>query len=150
MPGTCIRLIFSFWYWSYLILQCKLNQFQSSVTFLCCAANQVTGFCMKDNTVLKRVKLTLKTWFGSRYSRMDHAKFVEDSLYKNCSDMVHFNFFKGCLRQILLGPLLDTLTRLKIDMFIPTLPTPFWPNQKLWWSILVCMVNTLIIITGIC
>ena len=32
----------------------------------------------------------------TKYSRMDQVKFVEDS---------RFNFFKGCLPQILLGPL---------------------------------------------
>ena len=36
---------------------------------------------------------------------MDQVKFVEDSLYKNWSDMV----FKGCLPQTLLGPFLNTL-----------------------------------------
>ena len=40
---------------------------------------------------------------GSRYSRMDQVKFVEDNLSKISSDMVrlrrpyHFKFFKGCL-----------------------------------------------------
>ena len=46
--------------------------------------------------------------FGSRYSSMDNVKFVEDSLWKICSDVVclvrpyNFKFFKSCLPQILL------------------------------------------------
>ena len=42
------------------------------------------------------------TWtFGSRYSRIDQVKFVEGG---------HFNFFKDCLPQILIGLLLNNLT----------------------------------------
>ena len=55
---------------------------------------------------------------GSRYSRMDQVKYMEDSLWKIWSDMVclsrpyHFKFFKACLLQVLLCPFLSTLTQL--------------------------------------
>ena len=39
---------------------------------------------------------------GTKYSRMDQVKFVEDRPYP-------FRFFKGCLPQILPGPFLNTL-----------------------------------------
>ena len=48
--------------------------------------------------------------YGSRYSRMDQVKIVEDSLSKNWMDMVrlsgpyNFKFSKGCLPQISLDP----------------------------------------------
>ena len=53
---------------------------------------------------------------GTKYSRMDQVKFVEDSLNKiervwsveNRS--YSFNIFKGCLPQILLGPFLSSLS----------------------------------------
>ena len=41
--------------------------------------------------------------YGSRYSRMDQVKFLEDSLFKICCDLVcvsrpyYFKIFKGCL-----------------------------------------------------
>ena len=58
--------------------------------------------------------------YGSRYSRMDQLKFVEDSLQKIRSDMVcfgrpyHFKFLKGCLPQILLSPISNTLTHIRL------------------------------------
>ena len=65
------------------------------------------------------VKYPFNIWrqriVGSRYSRMEQVKFVEDRLQNILSDMVclgrpyHFKFFKGCLPQILLGPFLSTL-----------------------------------------
>ena len=50
--------------------------------------------------------------FGTKYSRVDQVKFVEDSL----SRPYPFNFFKGYLPQILLGPLLNTLSHLKLKL----------------------------------
>ena len=56
--------------------------------------------------------------YGSRYSRLDQVKFVEDSLLKTWSDMVcqskpyHFEFFKDFLPQILVGPFLNILTHI--------------------------------------
>ena len=53
--------------------------------------------------------------YGTKYSWIDQAKFVDDSLW---SGMVYlkmpsrFKFFKGCLPQILLDPLLNTLPHL--------------------------------------
>ena len=47
---------------------------------------------------------------GTKYSRIDYVKFVEDSL---CSGRpYHFKFFNGCLPQILLGPFLNTLSQI--------------------------------------
>ena len=61
---------------------------------------------------------TLKLGFlnGSRYSRIDQVRFVEDSLkiwkdiqiLKSC----HLKFFRACLPQILLAPFLNTLTQM--------------------------------------
>ena len=54
---------------------------------------------------------------GSRYSRMDQVKVLEARLLKIwkgmiCFDRYHFKFFKGCVPQILLGPLLNTFIRI--------------------------------------
>ena len=51
----------------------------------------------------------------SKYSRMDQVIFVENSISKTSREMLclsrpyPFKFLKGCLPQILLGPLLNTL-----------------------------------------
>ena len=56
--------------------------------------------------------------FGTKYSRMDQVKFVEDSLKKFEGIIVclhrpyHFKIFKGCLPQISIGPFLNTLSHL--------------------------------------
>ena len=58
--------------------------------------------------------------FGSKYSRMDCVKFLEDSLQKIWSDIVslgrpyHFKLFKGCLPPILLSPFLNMSTHLEL------------------------------------
>ena len=49
-----------------------------------------------------------------RRRRMDQVKFVEDCLYKIWSG--HFKFFKGCLTQILIGPLFNTLTQMIVSL----------------------------------
>ena len=54
---------------------------------------------------------------GSRYSRMDQVKVLEARLLKIWKGMIyfdryHFKFFKGCVPQILLGPLLNTFIRI--------------------------------------
>ena len=65
---------------------------------------------------------------GSRYSRIDPVKFVENSLLKNWTDMVclgrsyHFKYFKGCLPQILLGPFLNTLTQMDNSLPVSNIP----------------------------
>ena len=51
-------------------------------------------------------KLNLSTKYGTKYSRMDQVKFVQDRR----SD--HFKFFKGCLPQILLVLFLNNLTHI--------------------------------------
>ena len=57
---------------------------------------------------------------GTKYSRMEQVKFVEDNLQKIWSDMIclsrpcHFKFFKGCLPQISLGPFLNTLSQIQL------------------------------------
>ena len=52
------------------------------------------------------VKLFSYDIFGTKYSRMNHVKFVEDSLKK----IKGLWFFKGGLPQILLSPFLNTLS----------------------------------------
>ena len=58
----------------------------------------------------------------AKYSRVDQIEFVEESLWKNGMDMVCLNipyplkFFNGCLPQILLGPLLNTLTQMRANL----------------------------------
>ena len=47
---------------------------------------------------------------GTKYSRMDQVKFVYSSR------SYPFKFFKGCLRQILLGPFLNTLPQIYFYM----------------------------------
>ena len=42
---------------------------------------------------------------GTKYSRIDQEKFVEDRPY-------HLKFFNGCLQQILPGPFLNTLPQI--------------------------------------
>ena len=60
--------------------------------------------------------VNLSRTYGTKYSRMDQVKFVEDSLYKIWSDVVclgrpyHFKLSKGCLPRILLGLFLNTLS----------------------------------------
>ena len=58
---------------------------------------------------------------GTKYSRMDQVKIVEDSLSKIWSHMVYlssphlFKFFKGCLPLHLLGAFLNTLPQIYLD-----------------------------------
>ena len=54
-------------------------------------------------------------FFETKYSRVDQTKFVEDSPKKLevilcLNKPYHLEFFKGCLPQILPGPLLNTLS----------------------------------------
>ena len=77
--------------------------------------------------LFKHVWRKYSSTYGSRYSRMDQVKFVEDSLSRPCP----FRFFKGCLPQILLGPFLNTLSH----MFLRALNTSL--------SILFCNLNYL-------
>ena len=51
------------------------------------------------------VSKTKKVLYVAKYSRIDQAKFVEDS-FKNLKG---YGLLKGCLPQILLGPFLNTL-----------------------------------------
>ena len=59
---------------------------------------------------------------GTKYSRMNQIKFVEDSLYKNWRGLVclkqttPLRFFKGCLPQIFFGPFLNTLSHLWVSI----------------------------------
>ena len=58
--------------------------------------------------------------YGSRFSKMDQVKFVEDSLKSIGSNMIclgrpyHFQYFKGCLPQTLLHLFLNTLSHMYI------------------------------------
>ena len=55
--------------------------------------------------------------YGTKYSRMDHVKFVEDSLFLQFP----FKFFKSSFPQILFGPFWNTLSH--ICEFIAQLQT---------------------------
>ena len=74
---------------------------------------------------------------GQSIQKMDQVKFVEDSLRKVWSDMVclsrpyNFNFFKGCLPQISLGPFLNTLPHI----FISNVSNVFLQSisRLIWW-----------------
>ena len=55
--------------------------------------------------------ISIERKHGSRYSKIDQAKFVKDGLWKIYSDMV-CQTFKSCLPQILLGSLSNTLTHI--------------------------------------
>ena len=71
-------------------------------------------FSFNDNIDMQ-VKVTWAC--GSRYSKMDQVKFVEDSL----SDRIrpyHFKLFKGYLPQILLGSFLNNLTHIMIMFYL--------------------------------
>ena len=68
----------------------------------------------KTDACNKKYGITNKT----EYSRMDQAKFVEDSINEICRDIVCLNkpypskFFKGRLPQFLLAPFLNTLSQI--------------------------------------
>ena len=55
---------------------------------------------------LQRVAITL---LGTKYSRVDLVNFVEDRLENFWNRAFPYKFFKGCLPQNLLSPLLNTL-----------------------------------------
>ena len=87
----------------------------------------IDGFFIVSGAVVLPAKRN--KW--AKCSRMDQVKFVKDSLWKVWIGMVyldmvclsrpcHFKFFKGCLPQILLGPLLNTLTQV-----FPNIPIKF-------------------------
>ena len=66
---------------------------------------------------------------GTKYSRMNQVKFVEESLYKFWRVMVCFKYlkaiFKGCLPQILLGPFLNTIVICPLRLFLRKLRNVF-------------------------
>ena len=65
---------------------------------------------MKNTTLKKVIK---KGIFGTKYSKMEQLKFLEDSLKKIWGDTVCLSrFFKGSLPQISLGPFYNTLSHL--------------------------------------
>ena len=76
---------------------------------------------------------------GTKYSRMDQVKFVEDSLYKIWRDTVFlsrpypFKFFKGCLPQILLGPFVNTLSQMLFGKFVR--PNNEMPRSWKWYIV---------------
>ena len=70
--------------------------------------------------IVDSVSIITAVTYGTKYSRVDQVKFVEDSLQKIWRDMVlnrpyPFNVFQGCLSQILLGPLLNTLSHIGLS-----------------------------------
>ena len=57
--------------------------------------------------------------FGLRYSRMDQVNLWK-RVFKKLGRPYHFKFLKGCLPQILLGPLLNTLYQIfRYVAFLP-------------------------------
>ena len=77
-------------YLTFLIIKInKFHLFLSNIPFhvetshLICSANQMTGLYMTSNTEIKWIKANVpiisKTLDGTKYSRMDQVKFVEDS-----------------------------------------------------------------------
>ena len=70
--------------------------------------------------------------YGSRYSRTDEVKFVEDSLSNIWRNMVclsrpySFKFYKGYLLQILLGPFMNTLSHMWNFVFVIHLVKRIW------------------------
>ena len=64
---------------------------------------------------------------GSKYSRIDQVKLVEDSLQNIWRDMIclsrayPFKFFESCLPEILVGPFLNTLFHIIISKPFVTL-----------------------------
>ena len=78
---------------------------------------------------------------GSRYSRMDQVRFVDDSLEKIWSDRgrpYQFKFFNGCLLQILLGPFLNTLTQILLRVSTRSCLNRIFFGVSLW---IVLVVN---------
>ena len=65
------------------------------------------------------IKLILIVANGTKYSRMDQVKFVEQTISLHCISLLlsrpyHFKFFKGCFPQISLVPFLNTLSMLLV------------------------------------
>ena len=78
-------------------------------------------FCILLHNVVERSALRLykKSIIlgGTKYSRMDQVKFVEDGLQKNWSNIVcYVKFFKGWLPQNSLGPFLNTLSQVSFSL----------------------------------
>ena len=80
----------------------------------------VTILLLKGKSMLQQVPFCLKSKsriYIKKYSRMDQAKFVEDSLICPIWNMVcfrqtPFKFFKRCLPQILLGSFLNIFSHM--------------------------------------
>ena len=64
-------------------------------------------FCEKKKNFVNCGKVIFRDVFGTKYSRVDQAKFAEDSL--KC--------FKDCFPQILLGPFLELCERYIMELF---------------------------------
>ena len=70
--------------------------------------------------IVDSVSIITAVTYGTKYSRVDQVKFVEDSLQKTWRDMVlnrpyPFKFFQGCLSQFFLGTLLNTLSHIGLS-----------------------------------
>ena len=59
------------------------------------------------------MKLANNTLYGTKYSRVDQV-----NLWKTAFKKYPFNFFKGCLPQILLDSLFNTLSHMKLVISI--------------------------------
>ena len=85
---------------------------------------QQVPFCLKSKSriyiniyIYIYIYILCTCIYGKKYSRMDQAKFVEDSLICPIWNMVcfrqtPFKFFKRCLPQILLGSFLNIFSHM--------------------------------------
>ena len=103
------------------VLESSLREKCPAVAFddtLWSFGSQQLWLILNNGTILNLDFKIFQWLFGTKYSRMDQVKFVEDSLKKFEGIIVclrrpyHFKTFKGCLPQISIGPFLNTLSHL--------------------------------------
>ena len=104
-----LRLITNFFRWSRIFL----NIFLLNTENPCLWEANVFCFCLFQQEYIVQN--------GTKYSRMNQVKFVEESLWKIWSYMLclsrsyQFKFFKSCLPQIPLGPFVNTLSHISLE-----------------------------------
>ena len=71
------------------------------------------NFLREDSALLSVCKVFVEFCTnGKRYSRLYQVKFVQVCFNRP----YHFKFFKGCLPQFILGPFLNTLSQININI----------------------------------
>ena len=97
----------------------------------------------KWNKVLRVTCTSFMLLYETKYSKIDRAKFMKDSLYEIWSDMVclsrqywyYFKFSKGCLPQILFGPILNIFSHMiNICLSGSGLSALSWLTTNLMWQ----------------